>query len=332
MPTSSSQRGFKLPLLPEWRNLTDRQINRAIKGLAVALILGVPLVAGFYWLDRHPDSGPSLNDRAVAAAEEAVRANPNDLSTRNHLAAAYVSAGRFADGIAAFSEVLKASPTDRAALLGRGLAYLQTKELDSAAADFEALVDLAKAGEFAMTDPQLEQAYYELGVIALEQSRPADAATHLRAALAINGADADALSSFGLALIRSDDPTTGVQALRRAVQFVPSGWREPYQGLVEGYTALGNADGTAFAGAMVAFCDGRLDEAAAALQPLTAGPMAIDAHLGLALVAAFRGDTVQARSEYEVVLTADPGNTSALIGLSQLASPHDSTAPTTLGG
>ena len=60
--------------------------------------------------------------------------------------------------------------------------------------------------------------------------------------------------------------------------------------------------------------------------------MAIDAHLGLAMIAAFRGDTVQARSEYQVVLTADPGNTSALIGLSQLESPHGSAAPTTQGG
>jgi tetratricopeptide (TPR) repeat protein len=329
MHTNPNARGLRLQDAPaRLRNLSGPNLDRLIKILAIVLVIGVPLVIGFYWLDRHPDAGPSLNDRAVVAAEDAVRADPNNLAARNHLAAAYVSAGRYDEGIAAFTEVLKAAASDRAALLGRGLAYLQTKQLDAAAADFSALVEQAKGAEFAATDPQLEQAYYELGVIALEQSRPADAVEHLRSALRINGSDADALYTFGLALIRSGDPAKGVEALRRAVAFVPSGWCEPYQGLVEGYTATGSSEGTAYAGAMVAFCNGQLDQAEAGLASLTSGPMAVDAHLGLALVAVFRGDTATAEREYQSVLATDPDNASARIGLSQLASPHRSSAPT----
>ncbi|MBI3750169.1 MAG: tetratricopeptide repeat protein [Chloroflexi bacterium] len=309
-------------------NLSDRTLRRLTIGVSAALVIGLLAVGAFYWFDRHPSSGPSLNDRAVAAAEEAVRTSPNDIGVRNHLAAAYVSAGRFEDGIAQFTQVLAAAPSDRAALLGRGLAYLAQgthdpakldgAKLDLATADFQKLVDAAKDSEFAKTDPQLEQAYYELGVIALKQSRSADAVTNLTAALAINGGDADALYSFGVALIQTGDATKGVAALRRAVQFVPTGWCEPYHGLQDGYTALKDSVGSQWAVGMTAMCDGNFDAAATALQGLTAGPMKIDALLGLALVAQQRGDNTGAAGFYRQVLAIDPKNTSASIGLGQL--------------
>jgi tetratricopeptide (TPR) repeat protein len=298
--------------------LDDRTLRRVLIGLVVALVVGVPLVAGLYWLDRHPAAGPSLAERDVAAAEDAVRANPNDLDARNHLAAAYVSAGRFDDGIAQFTEILGAAPENRPALLGRGLAYLAASRLDEAAADFQSLVDGSRSGEFAASDPQLEQAYYELGVVALQQNRPADAVTALESALAIDGADADALNSYGLALIRSGNPTKGVAALRQAIQFVPTGWCDPYQGLAEGYGALGDATGAQYAAGMIAFCTGDPQTADQTLQPLVGGPMSVDALLGLAVVAASTGDNATAIDDYRQVLATDPTNTSALIGLGQL--------------
>jgi tetratricopeptide (TPR) repeat protein len=310
--------------------VSDATLRRATRIAAIALVIGLPLVIGFYWLDRHPAPGPSLSERTVAAAEEAVRANPNDLGARNHLAAAYVSAGRYDDGIAQFSQILGASPGDRAALLGRGLAYLAAEKLDLAATDFQSLVDAAKANEFAATDPQLEQAYYELGVIALQQSRPADAVTSLQAALAINGGDADALYSFGMALIATGDATKGVAALRHAVQYVPTGWCEPYHGLADGYGALNDATGRQWATGMIAMCEGNLDTAATALQPLTTGPMKIDALLGLALVAQGDGDRVAAAAHYREVLAIDPTNTSASIGLAQLGQIESPAAEETL--
>jgi tetratricopeptide (TPR) repeat protein len=309
-------------------NISDRTLRRATRIAVVALVIGIPLVAGFYWLDRHPSAGPSLGDRTIAAAEDAVRKSPNDIGARNHLAAAYVSAGRLDDGIKQFTEVLNASSSDRAALLGRGLAYLaeskldpakvDTSKLDLAKADFQALVDTSKGGEFAATDPQLQQAYYELGVIALQESKPADAVAALTEALKIDGGDADALYSLGMALIQTGDPTKGVAALRQAVQFVPTGWCDPYSGLRTGYEALKNQVGAAWAAGMVQMCSGQLDAARAALQPLTAGPMKADALIGLALTAAAGGDRASAADFYRQVLAIDPKNTSASIGLGQL--------------
>ena len=299
--------------------LSDHSIERAIRIFAIALPIGLLAFMAFYWLDRHPAAGPSLQDRAVAAAEQAVRDNPNDLAVRNHLAAAYVSAGRAQDGVQQFTLVLDSSTGDRAALLGRGLAYMELLDYDSATSDFQALVDVS-AGEFKASDPQLERAYYELGVAQLARGHTADAVTAEEAALAIDGGDADALYTYGSALIEAGDPSKGVAALRHAVQFVPTGWVEPYQAMARGYSALGNSDGSQYANAMVALCEGRVDEARAALQTLTAGDVRIDALLGLALVNLQSGDPDQAVALYQQVLALDPANTSAQIGLSQIGS------------
>jgi tetratricopeptide (TPR) repeat protein len=314
---------LRIPL----RAPTDRTVDRLIKGIVVVLAIGIPLIAFLYWSDRHVDREPSLADRNVAAAEEFVRQSPNDVGARVSLAAAYVSAGRYEDGVTQFGEVLKSEPNNRAALLGRGIAYVELEQYDLASADFQRLVEGAKAGEYAQTDPQLEQAYYELGVIALTQSRPGDALEPLKAALAIDGGDADALYSYGTALVATGDPTTGVKALRRAVAFVPSGWCEPYEGLVQGYTALGDATGVAWANGMVDFCNGRSADAEQKLQPLTAGPMSIDALLGLALVAANSGDLRAATAYYDRVLALEPDNVSALIGLGQIGGDAHASMP-----
>jgi tetratricopeptide (TPR) repeat protein len=305
----------------------DRDIDRLIKAIALVLVIGIPLIAFLYWSDRHVDRQPSLADRNIAAAEEIVRKSPNDLGARITLAAAYVSAARYADGVAQFGEVIKTEPGNRAALLGRGIAYAQLEEYDLAKADFQAMVDGAKGGEFAQTDPQLERAYYELGVIALKQDRPSEALEPLKAALAIDSADADALYSYGMALIATGDPSFGVKALRRAVAFVPSGWCEPYQGLVDGYGALGNTTGVAYADGMVDFCSGLYTDAMQKLEPLTTGPMSTDALLGLALVSAYSGDLPGATTYYQRVLDVEPENVSALIGLGQIGGGAHATAP-----
>jgi tetratricopeptide (TPR) repeat protein len=298
--------------------ISDRMLGRLVLGLALVLVIGIPAFAAYYYFDRHPDPGPSLADRTIASAEAAVRAQPSDTVARNALAAAYVRAKRYEDGVAQFTEVLKLQPDNRAALLGRGLAYRYSDQPILARADFAQLIELAADGEMAHVDPQLEQAYYQVGAIDLEQGDAAAAVPSLEAALRIDGGDADALYAYGMALVAVGDAEKGVAALRRAVAFVPTGWCEPYQGLVTGYNALASAGGAEWATGMVAFCEGQLAVARQLLEPLQAGSFAVDAWLGLALVSSAEGDPQAAATYYGKVLDQDPQNTSALIGIGQL--------------
>ncbi len=316
--------------------VSDRTITRVIMIVGLIILIGIPAFALFYWNDRHVSPAGTVADQAVAAAEAAVQKSPNDAQARDYLAAAYIADNRTQDGIVQFGEALKISATDRAALLGRGIAYLKTAQLDLAQADFQKFIDGNGTGEFAQSDPQLEQAYYQLGAIQLQKGDAAGAVTTLDKALAINGGDADALYSVGQALNKTGDPTKAASALKLAVAYVPTGWCEPYQELSVSYTALKQPDGVAWSNGMVAFCQGRVTEALTALKPLVNGPMKADALLGLGYVTAQQGDNAGAAAYFRQVLAIDPSSQSASIALASIggnpsAVPSAAASPTPEG-
>ena len=220
---------------------SDRTTKRLIIGSILVLVIGIPLIAALYLFDQYHTPGPSLVDRDIAVAEEAVTKDPNLLSARLALAQAYTKTGRFADAVTQFDQILSAAPDATGALLGRGSAEIALERFDAAAADFQKVVDAAKGGEMAKADPQLESAYFSLGVIALKQGRAEDAIVHLADAIKIKRTDADALNLLGTALLRAGEPQRAVTATRQAIALVPIGWCEPYSQLATAYTAL--ADG-----------------------------------------------------------------------------------------
>jgi tetratricopeptide (TPR) repeat protein len=319
--------------------ITDKTLNRAIKIVGLLLVVGVIAFVLYYWQDRRIGGAPTIADQAVTAAEAQVQKTPNDIAARDHLAAAYVADNRLQDGIAQFGEALKLSATDRAALLGRGIAYIKASQvaettqadkasqLALAAADFQKFIANNASGEFAAQDPQLEQAYYELGAVQLQQGDAASAADTLQKALKIDGTDADALYSLGVAFDKLGRQTDAVQLLKLAVAFVPTGWCDPYQELAASYTALKQADGSAWANGMVALCNHQYDQAEAALTPLVNGSMKVDALMGLGYAAAGRGDNAAALKYFNQVLAIDPKNQSAPIAINSLTAAHASGVP-----
>jgi tetratricopeptide (TPR) repeat protein len=307
--------------------ISNRTINRMILLVGLIILVGTPAFLFFYWNDRHVNNVGTIADQTIAAAEAAVQTSPNDAQARDHLAAAYVSANRLQDGITQFGEALKISATDRAGLLGRGIAYIKAGQVDLAQGDLQKFIDGNGTGEFAKTDPQLEQAYYELGVVQLQKNAAVDAVTTLQKALAIDATDADALYSLGQALDKTGDPTKAVAALKLAVAFVPTGWCDPYSELATSYTALKQADGVAWATGMVAFCEGRLTDATTALKPLAGGPMKTDALMGLGYVAAQQGDNAGAAAYFNQVLAIDPSNRSASIALGSIGATSSGVPP-----
>ncbi len=311
--------------------VSDRTLNRTIIGLGLILVIGLPAVGLYYVLDRHVEPGLPIAERAIAAGEAAVRNEPNKLSNRLGLALAYTKAGRSTDAIAQYTEILRVEPTNGAALLGRGDAYVVTGDLDAAVRDYQALIDAAGSQEMANADPRLEAAYYGLGSIALQQNQPRDAATMLARALKINRTDADALNLMGTALLGIGDTTNAVDVLRRAIALVPSGWCEPYAQLAKAYATLGDAVGAQYANGMVALCGKRLAEAEQQLKPLVDGAYGRDALIGLGLTAEAEGNVEAAITYYTRVFAANSTDFDAVTGLNRLGASLPSRSPGTGG-
>lgn len=307
--------------------ISDRSLNRLIAACAALIALALPVIVFVYWSDRHVDGGGSIAQREIQAAEAAVRADPNKISARLGLGLAYAAAGRNEDAVAQYAVVLDVEANNKAALLGRGDALRASGQLDAAALDYLAIVDQASTGEMTGADRMLQAAYYGLGVIALAQEQPSDAARHLATAVALNRADADALYALGTALTQINDLPNAVAALRDAVALVPTGWCEPYAQLDRTYLAAGDADGAAYARGMTALCEGRKADALALLQPLVGGSYTRDAHIGLALTAEAMNDVPTAIEHYSAVYTANPGDFAAINGLNRLGAVVGTPAP-----
>jgi tetratricopeptide (TPR) repeat protein len=305
--------------------LSDRTVKRLTIAFAALIVIGLPAIAITYYLDRHVEGGGSIPGRAVAAAEAAVRADPNLISARLSLASAYALNNRQADAVEQYDIVLQAQTNNKFALLGRGEARRALGDLDAAAADYQSVVDIAKDEEFAAADPQLESAYFGLGAVAMAQQRPRDAATHLANALLIDSTDADALDLLGQALTAIGDSQNAISALRDAVRLVPSGWCDPYEHLAQAYDQASDADGSTYAKGMVALCEKRFDDAEALLSPLTEGAHGRDVLIGLGLLAEDRGDTTTAAEMYGRVASADPNDFDAVTGLGRVGAPMPGT-------
>ena len=187
-------------------------------------------------------------------------------------------------------------------------------QLDAAAKDYQAVVDIAKDGEMANVDPMLQAAYYSLGSIAMQQAKPAEAIAFLEKALAIKRSDADALYLVGTAYVATGETDKAETALRAAVAFVPIGWSEPYTALADGFTKAGKTAMAEWAGAMADLAAGKPELAEPRLLAIVDGDAAVDAAIGLGLLYETKGDTATAAGWYAKALAKSPDNAAARLG------------------
>ena len=298
--------------------MDDRQVSRWIKRVALILVAGTVLFTGFYILDRWRAPSTPIVDRRLSALEQAVRDKPDDIVSRGQLADTYVAKGLFDEAIVQYNLILGAGKETELATFGRAAAYMGLGQLDAAAKDYQAVVEIAKGGEMASVDPILQTAYYGLGSIAMQQAKPAEAIPFLEKAIAIKGSDADALYLAGTAYVATGAVDKADKVLRAAVAFVPIGWAEPYTSLADAFTSAGKTAEAEWARAMADLAAGKPELAEPRLLAIAGGDAALDAAIGLGLLYETRGDGATAASWYDKALALSPDNAAARMGLGRV--------------
>jgi tetratricopeptide (TPR) repeat protein len=300
------------------RSVSDRTTSRLMRLGVLVLVAGVAAFGVIYYQDQHVDAGPSLVGRQIEGAEAAVKKAPSDIGIRLQLADAYLADKRPNDALKQYDEILRAAKGNRPALLGRGATLMATGDLDGAVASYHQITAASQKGEFAGADPQLQEAHYYLGLIALKQNQTKVAIKELQGALDITRTDSDALYQMGVARLRDGAPQLAVDSFKQALRFVPTGWCEPYTELAVAYGKLANAPQVTYATGMADFCNKKPADAKRQLKTLTAGPVAVDALLGLAVIAEAEDNDPEAISWYKQLLTVDRKNISAISALARL--------------
>ena len=284
----------------------------------LALVIGFAAFGVIYYQDQYVDAGPSLVGRQTEAAEQAVRKAPGNIGARLALATAYRTDKRGDDALEQYDEILKADTAHRTALMGRGSVLMAKGDLKDAAKTYRKITGTAVKGEFARLDPQLQEAHYYLGSIALTEGRTKEAIKELTAALKIERSDSDALYLLGVARLKEGSPKLAVDSLNEALRYVPTGWCEPFSQLVVAYGKLAQVPQRTYAAAMADFCQKKPTEATRLLKTLTAGPVKVDAMMGLGLIAETGSNHPEAVAWYKKVLTVDAANINAISALSRL--------------
>jgi tetratricopeptide (TPR) repeat protein len=308
---------------------SSRTLVRILWILGLLLGLLIVVFGVVYYLGQHASSGPSLADRSVTTAEQAVRDDPNNVAARLNLATAYLESGRSEEALAQFTAITKVEPDNRAALLGSGTIRLQNEDFAGAKADFAHVVAVSGGQEFSAADPQLERAQYFLGMSALGLKDVPGAVKAFTAALAIDKTDADAWYALGGAQAQAADYKSAADSYQRALVFVPTGWCDPYAGLAAAYGQLKNSDGSAYSNAMASICNGKTDDGVSALEKLTTGEFKEQAMLGLGIAAESSNDKAKAIGWYRKVIAADPSNIAALTALARLGASEPASSSAT---
>ena len=294
------------------------QIRRLI--VLMIVIVGLLLLSfgTYYYYDRYYDPQQSTSQTAISQAEQAVRADPQNVTKRLHLAEIYMVYSRFADAVSQATQVKQSSPNNVDADFVLGVAYDNGGQPQQAIDPLQKFIAARKGEDNVALDQELQSAYYYLGDSYLKLGQPQNAVSPLETTVKEVGTDSDSLYKLGLAYGRVQRYDDAINAFEMATEFVPN-YAEAYQAMADTYTALNQPDLATYARGMVAYSQKDYKAALSLLLPVAqARPDFAPVFTGLGQVYEATNDLKDAQTSYQTALKIEPNNFTATNGLQQV--------------
>jgi tetratricopeptide (TPR) repeat protein len=285
---------------------STRWLDGAVWVVGVLFLIAVVGFGLFYYRDRYVHADESLVERQTRHLEEMVRQNPSDPGLRVAVAQWYLEKGLVEEAIEQGQAALKLDENHQDALILLGWAYQAKGDDDQAISSFEHVAELNKDNEFAMIDPRMNVVYYNLGELYRRREEYDKAIEALQLALKVDRTDADARFALATIYQQQGDHEAAIQEFNETLRYVPE-FPEVYQGLQVSYEALGMSSEADYAQAMVAYSQGKYEQAARQLESVTqAAPEFDPAYLGLGMAYEKLGQHEKAISAVQRYLEANP--------------------------
>jgi tetratricopeptide (TPR) repeat protein len=215
-----------------------RPIDFSLNIVLVVLLVGLIGVAAYFgytvYVDQQMEFNSSATGRLATVLEQAVRKAPNDATIRIRYGEALGAMGKYQQAIEQFNAALKIDPKHTGAYLDLGMVAMLTKNDAAAERYFQKVISLSDANQYSALDKIREQAFYNLGLLTLEQKRYAEAAGFFKGALAIRRDASDTYYQLAKAYQALGDVDAAIRQLEIAIQFDP-GFAEAHYYLGELY-------------------------------------------------------------------------------------------------
>ena len=298
--------------------LPSTWLDRAVWIAGILLVLTTVGFGVFYYFDRYVHPNEPLVERQTRHFEALVREDPANPTLRVAVARGYLRQGLIDQAIQQGMEALKLDEGNIDALILLAEAYLAKGDEDQALATLEQVVALNRDNPFADIDRRMNFVYYDLGELYYKRGEYDQAIEALKEALKVDRTDADARYLLGLTYQVKGDHQLAVREFHEALRYVPD-FAEVYQGLKVSYEALGMRTEAAYAEAMVAFTQGKYEQAAQQLKAvLREAPDYDPAYLGLGLTYEKLGDAEKAVAALQRYLDTHPDSLAARHALGRL--------------
>jgi tetratricopeptide (TPR) repeat protein len=299
--------------------VSDRALLVSVRAMAVLLMLGSLALVGLVISQRYVEPSVSVVDRDARALEDEVRQRPNDPELRVALANVYLARNNADKAASQAEQVLSGEPAHVGAAVVYAQAAVMRGQSDKAAERLTSVLARNADNPIAKASLQLGAAHQLLGRIELDRHQPVEAAAELRAALEIDGTNADTLYLLGRALGQQGEGEQALAAYQAALRFVPD-FTEVYQDMAELYDKGGQPDRARVARAMLSYSAGAYADASAALTASAAAlPDSADVYLGLAMAQEHLGRVGEARTNYQRALDLDASSMAARQGVGRVS-------------